>query len=103
MQRSRQIGQELAIILKKSQILLQVCDIGRTLGLYDCIHLLREGTNAIFVHTVSKKLESELEENAVNYISWEPTPLGQPSSPPVSEAPAQLFFKSIWNGSSFQE
>ena len=65
---SRQIGQELAIIVKQSQIRLQLCDICRTLGLHDCIHLLREGTNAILVNPVSKKLEARLEENALRWI-----------------------------------
>ena len=55
MQCSRQIGQELAIIVKQSQVRLQLCDIGRTLGLHDCIHLLREGTNAILVNPVSER------------------------------------------------
>ena len=68
MQYSRQIGQELAIIVKQSQVRLQLCDIGRTLGLHDCIHLLREGTNAILVNSVSKKLEARLEENALRWI-----------------------------------
>ena len=68
MQRSCQIRQELAIIVKKSQIRLQLCDIGRTLGLCDCIHLLREGTNAILVNPVSKKLEARLEQNAPCWI-----------------------------------
>ena len=52
---SRQIGQELAIIVKRSQIRLQLCDVGRTLGSHDCIHLLREGTNAILVNPVSER------------------------------------------------
>ena len=68
MQCSRQIGQELAITVKQSQIRLQLCDIGRTLGLHDCIHLLREGTNAILVNPVSEKLEVRLEENAPRRI-----------------------------------
>ena len=68
MQYSRQIGQELAIIVKQSQVRLQLCDIGRTLGLHDCIHLLREGTNAILVNSVSKKLQTRLEENALRII-----------------------------------
>ena len=68
MQCSRQIGQELAITVKQSQIRLQLCDIGRTPGLHDCIHPLREGTNAILVNSVSEKLEARLEENAPRRI-----------------------------------
>ena len=68
MQCSRQIGQELAMIVKQSQIRLQLCAICRTLGLHDCIHLLREGTNAILVNPMSRKLEARLDENAPRWI-----------------------------------
>ena len=68
MQCSHEIGQERAIIVKQSQKRLQLCDIGMTLGLHDRIHLLREGTNAILVNPVSKKLEARLKENALGWI-----------------------------------
>ena len=54
----KRIGQELATIVKQSQIRLQLCDIGRTLGLHDYIHLLSE----------SKKLEARLGESALRHF-----------------------------------
>ena len=68
MQCSRQIGKELAIVVKQSQVRLQLCDIGRTLSLHDWIDLLRERTNAILVNPVSEKLKARLEENAPRRI-----------------------------------
>ena len=61
-----QIGKNL------TKIWLQFCNIGPTVGLHDCLHFLWQGSKAMLVNPVSKKLKPWVKENALGRIQSDP-------------------------------
>ena len=71
-QNGGQIGKEFAIVIEKPKIWLQLCNIGRTAGLHDCLHFLWQGSHAMLVNPVFKYLKPWQKENALGRIQSDP-------------------------------
>lgn len=56
------------IVVEESQLLLQLSDTDRTLGLHNYLYVLRQGVDHVFVHPMPQELKFRLKKDALGKI-----------------------------------